>query len=155
MTFGAAARLLIGGALILSVPLAVSEARADTRAALWGCWEQTSHAPLVMPSSGEEWGSRTWCFARKGKLISRTVACGSSGCDGWDNERSYRWRPPTLSFSELETSPDGKAQSRIWHRCRVQFLTEDWMQLQNCDQSPDPWVREQPKAGSRPAAIYE
>ncbi|WP_244423203.1 hypothetical protein [Bradyrhizobium sp. ORS 375] len=134
-----------------SAPLFVSTAAAGTRGVLAGCWEQTSHAPLVQPSSGEEWGARSWCFASKGKLISRTLACGTGGCDGWDNERRYRWRPPYLSLSDIETSPDGKIQTRVWRRCRVQFLTADWMQLQDCEQSADPWVREPPQRRRRAA----
>ncbi|MGJ5201076.1 hypothetical protein [Bradyrhizobium sp. HKCCYLRH1030] len=147
-------RFVLGGALALGAPLAVSPADAATRGVLSGCWEQTSHAPLVNPSSGQEWGARSWCFAGKGKLISRTVACGREGCDGWDNERSYRWRPPTLSLSDVETSPDG-GHIKVWRRCRVQFLTDDWMQLQDCEQSPDPWVRENTPARRRRAQPHE
>ncbi|CCE00542.1 conserved hypothetical protein [Bradyrhizobium sp. STM 3809] len=118
------------------------EAHAASRGVLAGCWEQTSHAPLVKPSSGEEWGARSWCFAQRGRLITRTLACGSGGCDGWDNERRYRWRPPHLSLSDVAISADGERQTRVWRRCRVVFLTADWMQLQDCAQSTDPWVRE-------------
>ncbi|MGJ4949718.1 hypothetical protein [Bradyrhizobium sp. HKCCYLS20291] len=124
--------------------MVVSAKGAESLGRLTGCWEQTSHAPLVQPTSGEEWGARSWCFARRGKLISRTLACGAGGCDGWDNERRYRWRTPMLSLSDVETSPDGKTRTTVWRRCRVRFLTRDWMQLQDCSQSTDPWVRETP-----------
>ncbi|GLH79698.1 hypothetical protein SSBR45G_46070 [Bradyrhizobium sp. SSBR45G] len=139
----------------MGAPLGVSNAQAAARGLLLGCWEQTSHAPLVQPSSGEEWGSRSWCFAPRGKLVSRTVTCGSDGCDGWSHERSYRWRPPALSLSDIEASPDGKVQTKVWRRCRVQFLTADWMQLQDCEQSPDPWIRETPRARAKRALPHE
>ncbi|WP_377812012.1 hypothetical protein [Bradyrhizobium oligotrophicum] len=148
-------RIIVSGALVLGAPLSVSAAGGATRGMLAGCWEQISHAPLMQPSSGEEWGSRSWCFAREGQLVSRTIACGTGGCDGWDNQRSYRWRPPFLALSDVDTSADGKTQTRVWRRCRVQFLTRDWMQLQNCEQSPDPWIREKRQRRARRAQPQE
>lgn len=74
-------------------------------------------------------------------MASFNFACGRDGCDGWDGVWRYRWRPPILSLSDVETSADGKGQSKVWRRCRVQFLTKDWMQLQDCEQSSEPWIR--------------
>lgn len=135
--------ILLSGALAMGAPLSVSATQPRRTPGIGGCWEQTSHPPLVKARGSEEWGSRSWCFAGAGKLISRTVACGSgSGCDGWESEHHYRWRPPFLSISDVETSSDGKQQTNVWRKCRIRFLTADWMQLQDCDLSLDPWTRE-------------
>ena len=126
----------------MGASLAVSAAAATaTRDPLRGCREQASHAPLVKRQRGEEWSSRSWCFRKRGRMESINVACGPGVCGGWDGAWRYRWRRPMLWVADVETAKDGREQTKVWPRCRVQFLTKDWMQLQDCPQTSEPWIR--------------
>ncbi|WP_249141184.1 MULTISPECIES: hypothetical protein [Bradyrhizobium] len=69
------------------------------------------------------------------------MAC-AGGCDAWDLDGRYRWRSPIVWISDVEMSDDGKRQTNVWRRCRVNFTARDRMVLENCYFSADPWVRE-------------
>jgi hypothetical protein len=131
----AAASALI--ALLVVVP-----ARAAGPSSISGCWTQTSLVPYAQTPPGKEWGSRTWCFRPDGTMTSVHIACGRGGCDGWDRDGRYRWRRPIVWISDVDTSDDGKRQTKVWRRCRVSFRARDRMVLENCYFSSDPWVRE-------------
>ncbi|MBR0715787.1 hypothetical protein JQ632_17720 [Bradyrhizobium liaoningense] len=107
-----------------------------------GCWTQTSPFPYAQTPPGKEWGSRTWCFLSHGKMTRVHVACDRAGCDGWDLDGRYRWRRPIVWISDVDMSDDGKRQTKVWRRCRVNFPAGDRMVLENCYFSSDPWVRE-------------
>lgn len=111
---------------------------------LLGCWKRTSPYPRdQIPPDKREWGTTTWCFEKEGRINTTTFACGRSGnCDGWEEEREYRWRENLLEIDAMELDRNSRAyMTWVWRACRPVFEGRDRMSLQNCAFSPDEWVR--------------
>jgi hypothetical protein len=72
--------------------------KRTARKLLLGCWKRTSPYPRdQIPPDKREWGTTTWCFEKEGR------ACGRSrDCDGWAEEREYRWREDLLEIDAME-----------------------------------------------------
>jgi hypothetical protein len=111
---------------------------------LLGCWKRTSPYPRdQIPPDQHEWGTATWCFEKDGRIITRTIACGrSGGCDGWEDEREYRWRENLLEILVLDLDRNSSTHTWVWRACRPTFVRRERMSLQNCPFSTREWVRE-------------
>jgi hypothetical protein len=109
---------------------------------LLGCWESKSpYERDQIPADKHEWGTTTWCFEKDGAINIRTFACGrTGGCDGWEEERGYRWRGSAIEILDLEpyARPD---PTWIWRACQLMFVTRDLMSFQNCKFSGREWAR--------------
>src|SRR5260370_39218617 len=102
----ALATIAPGASLELAAASAISSPQR-----LMGCWGQTSpYRAIQIPADKNEWGTRTWCFRRRGLLETFNMACGrTSGLDGWDGQSHCRWR-----WSRLELE-----DCRCAFRCRL------------------------------------
>jgi hypothetical protein len=110
---------------------------------LLGCWTRTSpFARNDIPPDQREWVDATWCFDKKGRINTRTMACGRrSSCDGWEGEREYRWRKNRFEIAIFERAGDGSTYDWEWEACSIVFPERNKMLMQNCSLSPDEWTR--------------
>jgi hypothetical protein len=124
------------------VPALVAGHATSSPKLLLGCWEQTSPYPLdQIPADQREWGTRTWCFTKHGKMKSVNIACiKGGGCDGWDGGWDYRWRKDMLEIRDWNYDEAGKGM-KAWRRCRPEFAGSKRMVLKDCYFSPQEWVK--------------
>jgi len=136
---------LAGLAVAMSLSCQIASGQDEAREKLLlGCWEHTSPYPRDrLPPDRREWGTTTWRFEKEGRIITRMVACGRiDGCDGWEEEREYRWRENLLEIDATDLDPNSPTyMTWIWRACRPVFAGRDRMSLQDCAFSPYEWIR--------------
>ena len=124
--------------LVAAEPLGAAEPAPK----LDGCWSKVKPAPRCDEASpGAEWGVTEWCFRKRGKLETSTLACSIVGdCDGWDNEYRYKLQGRGI-ISIGARGGIGGTGPWTWSECLVNFDGQNQMTVLGCDFASGPWRR--------------